>query len=100
MSMGEAIRLTATGVSIALRVTPRSSRTTVGEVRDGRLLVRVTAAPVDDAANQATVRAIASALDVPRSQVRLTGGLTSRNKTIEVSGRTLADVRRALIHEP
>jgi hypothetical protein len=80
------LRRTATGVLLDVRVIPRASRTVVGGVREGRLLVRVTAAPVDGAATDAVIRALADALDVPRQALHITTGLTSKNKTLAISG--------------
>jgi uncharacterized protein YggU (UPF0235/DUF167 family) len=68
-----------------LRVVPRAPRTAVGGWRDGRLLVRVTAPPVDDAANEAVIRALAAALEVPRQAIRIAAGATSRNKTVDIA---------------
>jgi uncharacterized protein YggU (UPF0235/DUF167 family) len=75
---------TAAGARIDVRVMPRASRTTVDGVRDGRLLVRVTAAPVDRAANDAALAAVARALDLAPGAVRIVSGHTNRNKVIEV----------------
>jgi uncharacterized protein YggU (UPF0235/DUF167 family) len=47
------------GVRIALKVIPRSPHTAIAGIRDGRLLLRVTAPPVESAANDAVVAAIA-----------------------------------------
>jgi len=80
------VKTTGTGVHIDVRVMPRASRTAVEGVRDGRLVVRVTAPPVDDAANDAVVRAIAEAFDVPRSRVAISAGRTGRNKTVAIAG--------------
>jgi uncharacterized protein (TIGR00251 family) len=80
------VRVVAGGVRIDLRVIPRSPRTAVDGVRDGRLVLRVTAPPVDHAANEAVVAAIAEVLDVPKRAVRLVSGATSRNKSVEVEG--------------
>lgn len=82
-------RETPAGVRIDLRVIPRSPRTQFDGIRDGRLVLRVTAPPVDRAANDAVVAAIADALDVPKRAVRLLSGETSRNKTVEVDGVTV-----------
>ena len=90
------MRSTSTGTRISVRVMPRSPRTEIGAVRDGRLLVRVTAPPVDDAANGALVRVLAVSLQVPAGRVRLVTGQTSRNKVIDVEGLTPADVRARL----
>lgn len=87
---------TRTGVRIDLHVTPRSSRTSVGGFREGRLVVRVTAPPVDDAANEAVVRAIADAFDVPKSRVAIVAGDTGRKKTVEITGLRAADAASRL----
>jgi len=81
---------TASGVRIAIRVTPRASKPCFAGVRDGRLVVRVTAPPVDDAANDAVIAMFAKALRVPKSAVAIASGGTSRNKTIAVAGISLA----------
>jgi uncharacterized protein (TIGR00251 family) len=74
-------------VTISVRVTPRAGRdeiTGVGD--DGSLRVRVTAAPVDGAANEAVVRLVASGLGLARRAVELAGGATSRQKRLRISG--------------
>jgi uncharacterized protein (TIGR00251 family) len=90
------VRATALGARIDVRVIPRSPRTGVEGVRDGRLLVRVTAPPVDSAANEAVVAVLADVLGVAKRSVRLVAGATGRNKTIEVNGVAAADVRTRL----
>ena len=83
---------TSTGVRIDLRVIPKSPRTKIDGVRDGRLLVRVTAPPIDDAANEAVVETLARVLDVPKRSIRIVSGATARNKTIEVAGMSGAAI--------
>jgi len=83
------------GTRVDVRVVPRASRTSVDGVRDGRLLVRVTAAPVDRAANDAAVLAVARALDLSPAAIRIVSGHTHRNKVIEIS-LPADDVRRRL----
>ncbi len=57
-------------------------------VADGVLTARVSAPPVDGAANQALLRLIAAELDVPRRDVRLVAGAGGRSKLIAVDGVT------------
>ena len=83
-------------VRLELRVMPRAPRNTIDGVRDGRVVVRVTAPPVDDAANRAVVELLADALDLPRAAIRLVAGAASRNKTVEIAGAALDDIRRRL----
>jgi uncharacterized protein YggU (UPF0235/DUF167 family) len=53
-------------------------------MRDGVLAVRVTAAPVDDLANRAVVKLIATCLGVAPGRVRITRGARGRRKLIEI----------------
>jgi uncharacterized protein len=91
-----AVRQSATGVRLDLRVMPRASRDEVGGLRDGRLVVRVTAPPVDRAANDAVVALLARTLDVSRRAIRVVIGETARSKTVEIASVTIEQVRRAL----
>jgi uncharacterized protein (TIGR00251 family) len=88
MSSSEAlsVRPTPTGGRFEIRVTTRASRAAIAGVREGRLLVRVTAPPVDGAANDAIVRLLADAMGVPPRDVRILAGATGRLKVIEVVG--------------
>jgi uncharacterized protein (TIGR00251 family) len=80
------IRPTPTGVEIDVRLIPRSGRTELAGSRDGRLLVRVSAPPVEGAANEALIGLIAGTLAVPRRAVRIIAGERSRQKRIAVDG--------------
>jgi uncharacterized protein (TIGR00251 family) len=74
------------GVRIAIRVKPGSSRVSVGGRRGDALIVAVSARAVDGKATEAALRAVASAFGVPRRDVTLVAGATSRDKVIDVSG--------------
>lgn len=76
-----------------VRLVPRAARPAVDGVTDGRLRVRVTAAPVDGAANAALVRLVATELGLPRGAVRVVAGERSRTKVVEVEGVDPAAVR-------
>ncbi len=71
---------------IDVLVQPRASRPRIGPVRQDRLVVAVSAPPVDGAANRAVVELVAGALDVARSQVEVVRGESSRRKTLRVRG--------------
>jgi len=87
-----ALSRTSTGVRLPLRVIPRSPRTRLDGVRDGRLVLRVTAPPVAGAANDAVIAALAEALDRPRRAVRVVAGESARNKLVEIDGVSPAQV--------
>ncbi len=74
------------GVSIKIRVQPRAAKNQVAGVMDGALKVRLTAPPVDGAANKACCAFIAELLGVARGQVAVCNGHTGRNKMVRVEG--------------
>ncbi|MEO8433723.1 MAG: DUF167 domain-containing protein [Pyrinomonadaceae bacterium] len=71
-------------VTFQVRVVPRASRSEIAGEHDGALRVRVTAPPVDGAANEEVKRLIARRLGVPRSAVEIVAGETSRLKRLRV----------------
>jgi len=86
--------LTAT---ITVRVAPRSGRDGVlGWSEDGSLRIRVRAAPVDGKANDAVVRLLSRALDLPSSRVSIARGSASRTKQVRVDGIDIATIRGRL----
>ena len=74
------------GLVIDVRVQPRARANRVEGVVEGRLKLRLTAPPVENAANGAVVELVASWLGVPRGRVSLVGGEKSREKRLHVAG--------------
>jgi uncharacterized protein YggU (UPF0235/DUF167 family) len=87
---------TPAGAAVTVRVTPRAGRSAIGGERDGVLLVRLAAAPVDGAANEALVALIADALGVPKRDVTIVAGARGRTKRLLVAGRRAAALDAAL----
>ena len=79
-------------VVFSVRVAPRASRSAVLGTHDGALKVALTAPPVDGAANAALIAFLAKALRVPKRDVVLEQGDTSRTKRFRVQGATLAQL--------
>lgn len=69
---------------LPIRVIPRSRRDEVGEERDGRMLVRTTAAPVDGKANDAVRELVARHLGVRTRCVTIDAGHRSRDKVLRI----------------
>lgn len=84
------------GVLVPVRVKPRASAPRIGGERAGRLLVQVTAPPVDGRANEAVCRLLAKALRTAAGQVSVVSGERARDKLIRIEGRSVADVAEAL----
>jgi uncharacterized protein len=96
-------RISDTGVTLALRVTPRGGRDAIDGVdtlADGRSVLRLRVRAIADGgeANRAVTELLAKSLGVPKARVRLVSGATSRLKQIAVDGdgATLADALQAL----
>jgi uncharacterized protein (TIGR00251 family) len=87
---------TAGGVVIDVRVIPRASKAGLAGSRDGALLVRLNAPPVEGAANDELIELIAKALGVPRRSVTIVAGERARLKRVQVRGVGSADAARAL----
>lgn len=84
-------RTSITGVSIALRVTPRGGRDGVDgieQLSDGRTVLKVRVRAIADGgeANRAVLVLLAKSLGVPKASVSLLSGATSRLKQVAIAG--------------
>lgn len=82
-------------VRFSVRVQPRASRSEIAGVYGDALKVRLSAPPVDGAANVALIEFLARVFAVGRRDVRILAGETSRSKIVEIEGiteRTVHDV--------
>lgn len=85
------LKQSADGVSITVKVTPKSNRNEIKGVVDLSydriaLVVRVCPSPTDGAANGAVIDLLADLFKVPRSYLEIKSGATSRIKTIDIKG--------------
>jgi hypothetical protein len=78
---------------LKLHVTPRGSKNEIIGWRDDVICIKITAPPVDGAANSAIIKFIADALGVRKSQVKLVSGEKSREKVLKIIGVTQADIK-------
>jgi uncharacterized protein len=81
---------------IAVRVQPRARKDEIGGERDGALIVRVTAPPVEGRANDAVRKLLAKWLGIAPGRVSVVRGASGRDKLIEIDGMETEAVRRAL----
>lgn len=70
-----------------MQVVPRSSKNSLAW-EQGVLKARLTAPPVDGAANEALIALLAERLGLPKRDIRIVHGATSRRKTVEIAGMT------------
>ena len=90
------IRETPTGVDVDVRIIPRAGKTEIGGLRDDAVVVRVSAPPVQDAANEALTEFLAESLGVARRAVQIVSGEKSRRKRVTIAGVTAEKVRAIL----
>lgn len=89
---------TATGVELDVRVIPRAKKSSLAGVRDGAVLIRLAAPPVENAANDALISFLSDILQVPRRAIRIVSGERARRKRVAVDGlaRGLAETHLGL----
>jgi len=85
--------------AIDVRVIPRAGRSGFAGLRDGAVLVRLAAAPVDGAANDELIALIARALDIPKRDITIVSGERSRSKRIRVANITRATALAVLLEK-
>ena len=90
------LRDTPDGCILPVRVHPGARRNDITGVHDGALKISLITPPTDGRANNALIAFIAERLRVPRSQVALLSGATSRSKTLRIARKSAAEVQAAL----
>jgi uncharacterized protein len=82
--------------TLKIRLTPRGSRNEILGWEGNTLRVKITAPPVEGAANKACIEFIADKLGLKRAQVSIVSGDKSRDKILKIVGLTDQDVRKAI----
>jgi uncharacterized protein len=72
---------------ITVQVVPRGSKNSLAW-EQGVLKARLTAPPVDGAANEALVALLAERLGLPKRDIHIVHGAASRRKIVEIAGMT------------
>jgi uncharacterized protein len=84
MSTPDFLRVQTDGILLSIKLQPRASANEIGKPLGAELRVKVTAPPVDAAANEALLKLLAKRLECPRNHVELVRGHTSRHKTVKL----------------
>lgn len=86
----------AAAVRLTVRVQPRAARDEVAGRHGAALKIRLTAPPVDGAANESLVKFLAKTLDIPARSVTIVSGASSRTKIVELVGVSEDRVQRLM----
>ena len=89
-------RETSEGVHITVRAVPNAPQNQVVGIQGDAIKIRLKAPPVDGKANEVLVRFLSEILGLPRKQISLTAGSTSRNKSVRITGLALPDLTARL----
>ena len=81
-------------IRFSVQLQPRASKNEIAGLHGGSLKVRVTAPPVEGLANDALIDFLSQSLDIPRRNVCIVSGFSSRKKVVEVSEADLEAVQR------
>ena len=84
------------GLTFDIQVTPRATRAGIAGVQDEALKVKVTALPVEGAANTACIKLLAKELDLKKSQMEIFAGQKSRRKTVIVKDVSRAELEKKI----
>jgi len=90
------IRETKNGLSFDIHVNPHASRAQIAGIADGMLKVKVTAPPVEGAANDACIELLAKKLRLRKSLLKISAGARGRKKTILVSDVNRTELEQRL----
>jgi hypothetical protein len=90
------IRETKNGLSFDIHVNPHASRAGISGISEGMLKLKVTAPPVEGAANEACIDLLAKTLKLRKSQMKISAGAKGRKKTILVSEISKSDLERKI----
>jgi uncharacterized protein (TIGR00251 family) len=78
-------------------VIPRSPRSRVDGLRGDAVVIRLAAPPVEGAANEALVAFLSDVLDLPRRNITIVSGETSRDKRVRIEGLDETTARTLLL---
>ena len=78
------VRESKKGLTFDIQVIPHASRAEIAGVQEGAFKVKVTAPPVEGAANEACIKLLAKELGLKKSQMEISSGIKSRKKTVMI----------------
>jgi uncharacterized protein len=86
------------GCTFGIQVTPRASRAEIAGLQEGMLRLKVTALPVEGAANEACIKLLAKELGLKKSQMEIFTGTKSRKKVVLVKDIEMEELTRKISH--
>jgi uncharacterized protein len=82
------------GLTFAVRIVPRASRSEIAGEYNGALRIRIAAPPVEGAANRELIRLLARMFKLPQNAVAIISGAGSKSKIVRIAGADPAKLER------
>jgi uncharacterized protein (TIGR00251 family) len=82
--------------TLKVRLHPGARKNAITGIHDGAIKISLTAPPVDGKANDALIAFLSDLLHISKSNITITSGHTSRQKTLEIKDKTAAQIQAAL----
>jgi hypothetical protein len=82
------------GLTFAVRIVPRASRSEIAGEYNGALRIRIAAPPVEGAANRELIRLLARMFNLPQNAVAIVSGTGSKNKIVRIAGADSAKLEQ------
>ena len=86
------LRESKKGLTFDIQVIPHASRAEIAGVQEGAFKIKVTAPPVEGAANEACIKLLAKELGLKKSQMEISSGAKSRKKTVLIKDISKAEL--------
>ncbi|KJS32439.1 MAG: hypothetical protein VR64_06845 [Desulfatitalea sp. BRH_c12] len=94
-------QFTSDGVTFWVLVQPRASKKEIVGLHQDALKIKLTAPPVEGAANKQCIEVLADALERPKTTLTIIAGLTNRRKQVLVQARhgTMAAAEKEAVRQ-
>ncbi len=86
------LRESKKGLTFDIQVIPHASRAEIAGVQEGAFKIKVTAPPVEGAANEACIKLLAKELGLKKGQMEISSGAKSRKKTVLIKDISKAEL--------
>ncbi len=80
---------------VSVRVIPKSGRIQL-KFEGDTLKIWLKSAPEDGKANDELVRILAKKLEIPRTEIKILRGFSSRNKRVDITGISVEEMKKTL----
>ena len=85
------------GLTFAVRIVPRASRSEIAGEYNGALRIRIAAPPVEGAANRELIRLLAKSFRLPQNAVEIISGVASKSKIVHIAGADSARLEQMIL---